>query len=455
MDVQKLQKVVEGTVITEPETLHELSTDFGRMIQRIPAAVLGPASAGDVQKALELANENGWQVAIRGAGHSQSGQSLVQDGLLLDMSAMNRIGKVEGASVWVEAGAVWRDVVDAVMREGMIPPVLTNNLNVTVGGTVSMAGLGVASHRFGTQADNVEALEVVTGAGDLVQCSPQENADLFNCVRCGLGQFGVVTRVKLKLRRFSPNVRTYYLLYDHLEALMEDQTRILRQQIFDYVEGWCTPCVQGMRTLGETRVPFAEWFYPVHVSVEYAESAPSDNFLANLKFYRKVYQEDAPLAGFLRRMEPVFDLWRQTGAWNLAHPWMEVILPWDRAPEYIQGVLKSFPPNLLMGGHVLLWPCRGTTSEAPMFIHPGGEFVMGFGILPAVPRQFLGMAVSLLNRASDLVLQVGGKRYLSGWIEFDADRWKAHFGEMWPKLRQWKRFFDPNRILSPGFVVWD
>jgi FAD/FMN-containing dehydrogenase len=455
MDVQKLQELVEGTVITEPETLHELSTDFGRMIQRIPAAVLGPASAGDVQKALELANENGWQVAVRGAGHSQSGQSLIQDGLLLDMSAMNRIGKVEGASVWVEAGAVWRDVVDAVMREGMIPPVLTNNLNVTVGGTVSMAGLGVASHRFGTQADNVEALEVVTGVGDLVYCSPQENADLFNCVRCGLGQFGVVTRVRLKLRRFSPNVRTYYLLYDRLEALMEDQTRILRQQIFDYVEGWCTPCVQGMRTLGETRVPFAEWFYPVHVSVEYAESAPSDNFLANLKFYRKVYQEDAPLAVFVRRMEAVFDLWRQTGAWNLAHPWMEVILPWDRAPEYIQGVLKSFPPNLLMGGHVLLWPCRGTTSEAPMFIHPGGEFVMGFGILPAVPRQFLGMAVSLLNRASDLVLQVGGKRYLSGWVEYDADRWKAHFGEMWPKLRQWKQFFDPNRILSPGFVVWD
>ena len=52
----------------------------------------------------------------------------------------------------------------------LIPPVLTNNLNVTVGGALSMAGLGVASRRYGTQADNVEELEVVTGKDHRVCC---------------------------------------------------------------------------------------------------------------------------------------------------------------------------------------------------------------------------------------------------------------------------------------------
>lgn len=455
MDVQKLRKVVEGAVITDVEILRELSTDFGRMVQKLPAAVLGPASAGDVQKALELANENSWKVAIRGAGHSQGGHSLIEGGLVLDMVAMNRVERPSGDSVWVESGALWRDVVSVAFREGLVPPVVTNNLNVTVGGTIAVGGLGVASHRFGTQADNVLEMDVVTGAGDLVRCSASENPDLFNAVRCGLGQFGVVTRVRIKLRRCAPHVRTYYLLYDNLDALIDDQTRILRQQIFDYVEAWCTPCMQGMRSVGETRVPFAEWFYPVHLSVEYAEAAPSDNFLANLHFYRKVYQEDSSLLDFLNRMEPVFDLWRQTGAWGFAHPWMEVILPWDRAAEYVQGVLKSFPPDLLLGGQVLLWPCRGSASDAPQFVLPGGEFVMGFGILPAVPRQFLGMALSLLNRASDLVQQLGGKRYVSGWLDFDSRRWQSHYGELWPTLQQWKRFFDPNRVINPGAVAWD
>ena len=68
-----------------------------------------------------------------------------------------------------------------------MPPVLTNNLGVTVAGTLSMAGLGVASFRYGTQADNVVELEVVTGAGEIVVCSREQNRELFDMVRCGLG----------------------------------------------------------------------------------------------------------------------------------------------------------------------------------------------------------------------------------------------------------------------------
>ncbi len=133
---------------------------------------------------------------------------------------------------------------------------------------------------------------------------------------------------------------------------------------------------------------------------------------------------------------------------------MEVILPWERAAEYIQGVLRSFPPNLLIGGHVLLWPCTGATANAPLFMHPAGDFVMGFGILPAVPHHLVAMSIALLNRASDLGLQLGGKRYLSGWVDFDHGRWKAHFGDQWHQFVQWKEFFDPDGVLNPGFLKY-
>jgi cytokinin dehydrogenase len=453
MNVNKLRELIKGIVVTDEDALQDVSGDFGRLVYSSPQAVVAPASSEDVRRVVELANQEEWTVATRGSGHSQSGQSLSREGVLLDMMSLNRIEPVKDDAVWVGAGVPWGDLVDHLMGKGFLPPVLTNDLSVTVGGSLSIGGIGVASHRFGIQADNVDALEVVTGTGDLVTCSPEENQELFDAVRCGLGQFGVITRARLRLRRFSPNARTFFLLYDSLEALMEDHLRILRDQRFDFIEGWCSPCLQGHRKLGDTRVPFAEWFFPVQVTVEYADSSPSDSLLGDLKHYRKVYFEDSSLRCFIRRMEPLFQEWRETGAWRQPHPWMEVMLPWERASEYIDGVLKSLPPALMAGGgRIVLWPCRCNVSDAPMFVHPPGEFFMGLGIQPSLPRQTLKMGLSLLNKASDLAQQLGGKRYLSGWIEFDHARWAAHFGDQWPRLLAWKSFFDPSGVLNPGFI---
>lgn len=449
MDLQKLRRAVKGAIAADQETLEDVSSDFGRLSYGPPAVVVGPASSDDVRRVIELANEEGWSVSARGSGHSQGGQSLAHGGILLDMTALNRLSSVERDSIWVEAGVLWRDLLNAVVGLGRMPMVLTGNLDVTVGGTISTAGLGAGSHRLGTQADNVEELEVVTGTGDLVRCSPRENVGLFNSVRCGLGQFGVITRVRLKLRRCSPSVRTFFLLYDNVETLMEDQARILREQLFDYVEGWCSPCEQGYRSMAGSRVPFAEWFYPLHLSVEYAGVAPARSFLKSLRPYREVHQEDTLIEQFAARMDPVYQVWRESGSWRLPHPWMQVILPWDRAAEYVQGVLRSFPSSLLQGGLVSLWPCRGAAG-APLFVRPEGEFVLGFGILPAVPRRFVEMAAALLDKAGDLALQLGGRRYLAGWMQNDEPNWEAHFGDLWPQVVQWKRFFDPNGILSRG-----
>jgi FAD/FMN-containing dehydrogenase len=455
MDISKLKSRFSGEIYDDEETLESVSGDFGRLIYRTPAAVVVPTSADDVRTAIEVANRESWTVSMRGASHSQGGQSLNEGGLLLDTLALNRLIKIDQESAWVEAGMLWSDLVKVLAPRGLTPPVLTNNLNLTIGGTISFGGLGVSSHRYGIQADNVEALEVVTGNGDLVYCSAQENEELFNCVRCGIGQFAVITKAQVRLRRFLPFVRTHYLLYDDFDRLMADQERIVLEDRFDYVEGWCRPLTQGMRKLGETKVSFAEWFYPLQLSIEYAEGPPPvESCLYGLKPYRRVHTEDSSFSEFLKRMEPVFLEWRETGGWVLPHPWMEVILPWDRASEYIQGVLKSFPPNLLSGGQVLQWPCRGGFSSLPMFAHPEGDLTMVFGVLPSVQRQQLGMTVSLLNRASDLVKQVDGKRYLSGLIDFDSTRWKEHFGDSWEEIVRWKKFFDPNSILNPGFVKY-
>lgn len=459
MDLSELKGSLRGALLDAPEEIAARSGDFGRMVVRRPGAVVRPADARDVAATLRFAARRGLKVATRGEAHTQSGQALVEGGIVLDLTSLGRILELDprAPSVTCEAGVVWRDLVAHLQPRGLIPPVLTNNLGVTVGGTISVAGIGISSFRHGTQADQTEELEVVTGGGEILTCSADQNRDLFDAARSGLGQCGVITRARLRLRPARPMTRTYYLLYDRLEAFLNDAATLMRDDRFDYLEAWCVPCPQGFRKVGGSSQPFAEWLFPFHVTVEMVEGEEPDagRLLAGLSFHRHVHTEDRTSLEFASRLEPLFALWRQSGYWAAAHPWMETILPWASAGAFLGRVLAALPPPVVGGGHVLLWPSRGTTSSVPLFRVPKSDLVLGFGILPGHPPHVLPEAVARLNALSDASIAAGASRYLSGLVQFDAGRWRAHYGEKWPRLCEWKRRFDPEGLLNPGFIPFD
>jgi cytokinin dehydrogenase len=452
----ELGQEISGRVLTDNAACQAVATDFGRIVSRRPQVVVSPASAEDVARVVKFASRNSLHVATRGGGHSQTGQSL-SDQIVLDMTSLNQVTRVAENVVAAQAGIKWRALVEHLAPQRLSPPVLTNNLDVTVGGTLSMGGLGVASWRHGTQADNCVELEVVTGAGDIVRCSENENRDLFDVARCGAGQFGVITGAVLKVRRHPPRFRSFYLLYDDLAALLNDLKTVMKDERFDNLESWCVPCPQGFKKVAGQRQPFAQWFFPLHatVEIEEGEAPEAAEKLAGLKFYKHVHTEDGEIGEFFTRLDNLFALWKRGGFWDYAHPWMECVLPWQTTPMYISQVLANLPPQALVGGHILLWPARGTASRAPLFMRPPGDFLMGFGILPAVPPAFLNEVLPRMNMASQASGMMGGKRYLSGWINFDHAAWKAHYGEQWPAVAAAKLKFDPQGILNPGFIKFE
>jgi FAD/FMN-containing dehydrogenase len=451
-----LRPLVAGEVLEDDPSRAARSGDFGRMVKRMPDVVVRPASTQDVAAIIGYARQHRVPVGTRGEAHSQSGQALVERGILIDLTALGQVLSIDPAvpAADCQAGVKWETLVRQSIPQGLVPPVLTNNLSVTVGGTLSVAGLGIASFRHGAQGDNVHEIEAVTGAGDIVVCSATQDREVFDAARSGLGQFAVITRARLALRRCRPRVRTYYLLYDDLAAYMRDAGTIFHEDRFDYVESTCVPCPQGFRWVGQTKEAFAAWFFPLHATVEFDPASPPDDQqrLDGLSFYRKVHVEDQDLLQFAARLEALFAIWKRIGNWDMAHPWMEVILPWATAAPFIQQVLANLPPTALGGGHVLLWPCRGTASKVPLFITPPSDLVMGFGILPGVPPDLLPQARQRLNMVSELSIAAGGKRYLSGFVEFDRAGWQRHFGARWDEVRRLKKTYDPDGILNPGFI---
>ena len=452
----ELAQEISGTVLTDDAAREAVATDFGRIVVRRPQAVVRPASAEDVQRVVKFAARHSLSLATRGSGHSQTGQSL-SDQIVLDTNSLSQVTHVEEDAVTVQAGIKWRALVEHLAPQHLSPPVLTNNLDVTVGGTLSMGGLGVASWRHGTQADNCLGLEVVTGTGEIIRCSASENRDLFDAARAGAGQFGVITAAVLRVRRYRPRFHSFYLLYDDLAALLDDLKAVMADERFEYLESWCVPCPQGFKKVGGLRQPFAQWFFPLHATIEVEEGASPEaaaEKLAGLKFYKHVHTEDGELPEFFTRLDNLFALWKRGGFWDYAHPWMECVLPWETTAMYISQVLANLPPQALVGGHILLWPARGAASSVPLFMRPQSAFLMGFGILPAVPQQFVNEVLPRLNMASQASGMMGGKRYLSGWINFDHAAWKAHYGANWNFVAAAKQKFDPQGILNPGFVKY-
>jgi FAD/FMN-containing dehydrogenase len=454
--LRALAERVRGPVTERDAVPAEYRSNFGHIVDAAPRLLLRPASVDDVIETVRFARAKGLHVATRGAAHSQSHLGVSDGGILLDMTSLGRCLRVDGDAMTadVEGGAIWRDVVRATVSELLVPPVLTNNLSVTVGGTLSIAGIGVASFRHGTQGDQVAELDVVTGDGELVTCGPDRDPDLYWSVIAGLGQVGVIVRARLRLRRAKPMTRTYYLLYHDTPRFFADSKRAMEDGRWDHIESWASPSPQGTKPVNGRRQVFARWFYPAHFTTEFDPGRPPDDraMLDGYAPFETLYTDDLPLLDFLERLVPVFDLWKRGGTWEHVHPWMETVLPWETAPALLDAILPDLSPAILVGGHVLLWPAKGSASRSRLFMRPPGDDLMGFGILPAVPPRFWDEARPMLEMASRLSVAMGGKRYLSGYVDFTEPEWREHFGAMWEPFAAAKRRWDPDGVLNPGFV---
>ena len=188
-------------------------TLFNSMIEKRPRFVARCAAPDDVIAALAFAREHGLEVAVRAGGHSVAGQSLCDDGMVLDVRCMRDIDvDPERRVARVGAGLTWAEVDRATQAHGL----------ATTGGRVSTTGVagltlgggsGWLERKHGLTADNVLAAELVTAAGELVRASASENPDLFWALRGGGGNFGVVTAFEFRLHPVGPEVFAGMILH--------------------------------------------------------------------------------------------------------------------------------------------------------------------------------------------------------------------------------------------------
>ncbi len=211
--IRKLTSGISGHVITPEAPEYESARlVFNRAFDRRPALIVRCAGAPDIARVLDFAQNQNLPLAVRGGGHNRAGFSVCDGGVVLDVSAMNRVEVDPGKRVArAEAGALVRDMDKATQRFG---------LATTMGGcpTVGIAGLtlgggeGLLMSKFGAACDNLISAQLVTVDGRQVEASQNSNPDLFWAIRGGGGNFGVVTALEYQLHRVT-DVLAGTLLY--------------------------------------------------------------------------------------------------------------------------------------------------------------------------------------------------------------------------------------------------
>ncbi|GFQ07038.1 cytokinin dehydrogenase 5 [Phtheirospermum japonicum] len=158
---------VEGRLSLEPANVGSASRDFGGMQSVEPLAVLHPASAGDVAQLVKSVYESayGFGVSARRHGHSINGQAMTKNGLVIQMTSSGKptppwvSEKFMYVDVW--GGELWVDVLRSTLEYGLAPKSWTDYLYLSVGGTLSNAGISGQAFNYGPQI-NVYELDVVT-----------------------------------------------------------------------------------------------------------------------------------------------------------------------------------------------------------------------------------------------------------------------------------------------------
>jgi FAD/FMN-containing dehydrogenase len=221
--------------------LLDAGTDYGKVVFNEPSAVVSPSSVSELIDIVKDAKKDKIPIAAVGAGHSLLGQAQALDGIVVNMTNLNQVISIDADSALVEAGASWRELLQATLAEGKTPPVFIDYIDLTIGGTLSVGGIGSQTYRVGLQVDNVLELEVVTGKGKLENCSPTENSDLFYSVLAGHGQFGIITKARIALVPAFENTRYVRTLYSDIDEFTADLFILTQDQRYDGVQGFVVP----------------------------------------------------------------------------------------------------------------------------------------------------------------------------------------------------------------------
>ncbi|MFJ6700898.1 FAD-binding protein [Streptomyces sp. NPDC091272] len=445
---------LDGALVTSPAVVESFAHDFGHFFDGAgskPWAVLRPGSINDIVKIVKYASANNIKVAVNGQGgtgddiesHSVYGQARVPGGISIDARGLTKICSFGNSVVEVEAGVTWAQLTEAALKVGKTAPALPDYLYLSIGGTLSVGGIGGTVHKYGLMVDNVRSLDIVTGDGSLVTASRTVRPDLFHAALAGGGQVGIIVRVKVELVPAPKRAVIFSLYYADLASYLKDCEKLLAEGRFQVNAGEMVPKPEG------------GWRYKMEAGATYNTTPPDRaKLLAGLSDVRsEAVIEDHTFRDYMFRLDAYEVYLKETGHWYTPKPWLSMFLPGSKTKQFMELAERELNADSLGGGFLLFYPYYTSKIKTPLAVQPNESVGYLFDLLrfpnPGDPN--IQAMLDQNRRLYDIAVSLGAKRYLVGSVpNMTTADWKAHYGNRWAGFVAAKKRYDPKNIFTPG-----
>jgi FAD/FMN-containing dehydrogenase len=431
---------LDGELITPQDGAYDEARQvFFKGIDRRPLAVAQVAGADDVARVVTAARETGLDLAVRSGGHSRAGYGTCDGGLVIDLSGINSV-KIddEGRTAWVGSGATAVQYTTATGERGRVTG-LGDAGSVGIGGITLAGGIGFLTRKNGLTIDDLLAGEVVTADGEVVQVSEESEPDLFWAIRGGESNFGVATRLQLRLHEISEIVGGMLILPATPET------------IIGFLEA-ADAAPEELSTIANITIAPPMPFVP-----EAAHGKPV--IMGLMAYVGPPDQADDVLAPFRSLAEPLADMLRPMRYPELYEgPEPEPQLAAGRnffadsldaaaAAGILEWLPKSTAPMRAVQIRVLGGAMTRTPSDATAFAHRDRGMLVNIAAMymdPAETETHDGW----VNGVADSLGKNGAGGYVGFMGEEDEGTLRAAYpGGNWERLRGLKRRYDPDNLF--------
>lgn len=386
--------------------------------------------------ALEIIAASPQAITPRGLGRSYGDSSIGKH--VVDFSLQDRFISFDDSSglLCCEAGTSLHDILKVFIPKGWFLPVTPGTQFVTVGGAIASDVHGKNHHLDGSFSQHLESFRILTGLGEIIECSAQQHEDLFRASCGGMGLTGLILTAKIRLRRIaSSDILCRSLRANNLQQLL---------QLFEehsnspYSVAWID-CLKSGEQLGRSILILGEHAKdgPLQVASEAAITVPPffpgaalNSF--SISAFNALYFHRSPKTAALQRVSyrPYFYPLDSLNHWNRMYGssgfvQYQFMIPKSSGAEAMRRILGEIAAS-----------GRGSFLAVLKTFGPGNNNDLSFpgeGWTLALDFRCDAIVLSLLDRLDEMVLAAKGRVYLTK----DARLKAAHFRVIYPN---WEKF---------------